>query len=48
MATTVLGGWQLDRMMPRYAAVTEQMLRAVADSVAGAAAMLSGGDKGWR
>ena len=45
---TVLGGWKIERMMPRHATVTEQVLRAVADAVAGTAAILSGGDRGWR
>jgi hypothetical protein len=30
-----LGGWKTERMMRRYAAVTDQTLRAAADAVAG-------------
>jgi hypothetical protein len=31
-----LGGWKTERMMRRYAAVTDQALRAAAGAVAGA------------
>jgi integrase len=31
-----LGGWRTERMMRRYAAVTDQTLRAAAEAVAGA------------
>jgi hypothetical protein len=30
-----LGGWKTERMMRRYAAVTDQTLRAAAEAVAG-------------
>jgi hypothetical protein len=33
-----LGGWKTERMMRRYAAVTDQTLRAAAEAVAGAEA----------
>lgn len=32
-----LGGWKTERMMRRYAAVTDQTLRAAAEAVSGAA-----------
>jgi len=32
----VLGGWKTERMMRRYAAVTDQTLRAAAEAVSGA------------
>ena len=31
-----LGGWKTERMMKRYAAVTDAMLRAAAEAVSGA------------
>jgi hypothetical protein len=31
-----LGGWKTERMMRRYAAVTDQTLRAAAEAVSGA------------
>jgi len=33
-----LGGWKTERMMKRYAAVTDQTLRAAAEAVSGVAA----------
>jgi integrase len=35
-----LGGWKTERMMKRYAAVTDQTLRAAAEAVSGAEAFL--------
>ena len=35
---TGLGGWKTERMMKRYAAVTDQTLRAAAEAVSGAEA----------
>jgi len=36
-----LGGWKTERMMRRYAAVTDQTLRAAAEAVSEAEAPLS-------
>jgi hypothetical protein len=35
-AGMALGGWKTERMMRRYAAVTDQTLRAAAEAVSGA------------
>jgi integrase len=35
-----LGGWKTERMMRRYAAVTDQTLRAAAEAVSGAELMV--------
>ncbi len=35
----VLGGWKTERMMRRYAAVTDQTLRAAAETVSGPATL---------
>jgi integrase len=43
-----LGGWKTERMMRRYAAVTDQTLRAAAEAVSGADATSPGGGQGAR
>ena len=41
-----LGGWKTERMMRRYAAVTDQTLRAAAEAVAGNEPMSANGQRG--
>jgi hypothetical protein len=36
-----LGGWKTERMMRRYAAVTDQTLRAAAEAVSGSEPMMT-------
>lgn len=42
-----LGGWKSERMMRRYAAVTDKTLRAAAEAVSGNGAAV-GGNGGWQ
>jgi len=41
-----LGGWKTERMMRRYAAVTDQTLRAAAEAVSGAVGLTTVGSRG--
>jgi integrase len=41
---TALGGWKTERMMRRYAAVTDQTLRAAAEAVSGSESIVRVGE----